>query len=119
MRASLDRRECFDVWPDLGLGACARIAGLETLSFGMYAAFGINLPRAAFGYPVGFRNRAPSGFSGPIVSWHKTDTKQALCIAGNIGTDEQRGVGRSGRLPECDPNCVHELRDDRVYGHRE
>ena len=110
IRRSLDSRRCYDGFPDMALATCAVVSGLRQLTFKDHAAFIANNPRAPFGNPVGFLGRPSPGIAGLLVSYHKVDTPQALCI----GTKLARGSGKqreeqldaSGALPaECDESC--------------
>jgi hypothetical protein len=110
IRESLRRNRCIDGFPDMALASCAIISGLKQLTFAGSGAFIPNNPRAAFGFPVGHHGKQPIGFRGRIVSYHKVDTPQALCIARKIGRRE--ALHTLDRHPaECDPDCVPQVQN--------
>lgn len=110
IRRALDDRRCYDGFPDMALAACAVVSGLRQLTLKDHGAFIANNPRGPFGYPVGFAGRPGSGIVGRIVSYHKVDTPQALCIGARIARgpaehDDQPEAGTDFVPAECDPAC--------------
>lgn len=91
----------------MALACCAVLSGVQQLTLKDHGAFVANNPRGPFGYPLGFHGRASPGLAGRIISYHKMDSQQALCMSrklamlGSLDRDESlRRVP-----PECEREC--------------